>query len=679
MSIARMTAVIAAGFCLACAGLSSASGTRSGVSGAPTGAWAPGETAAPAPDGAATADHAEPPSANVRHELTAADAEAWLDGLLPHGLKSGDIAGAVVSIAKDGKVLFQSGYGYADVEKKRPMDPERVMTRIGSTSKLFTWTAVMQLVEQGKLDLNRNVDDYLDFKVSPKGQRPITLLDLMNHRGGFEEGLKDVLSMDPHTFQSTETYLKKHPRPLLFAPGTVPAYSNYGAALAGYIVQRVSGEPFERYVENHIFLPLGMQHSTFTQPLPKRFLPMMSQGYRTASTPPQPYELVVTAPAGSVASTAADMARFMLAQLQDGRLGDYEMLDRPTAELMQSPSETAPPGFGTMAHGFFHEIRNGRPVIGHGGDTIFFHTEFELLPQEGVGIFYSFNSRGRDNAVYGLRKELLDQFIDRYFPQATPPSEPKALPSAAGDASKIAGRYRSSRRVEHGFMSVFYLLQQAVIRVGPDGTVVTPKSLEPGEARLIEVAPDVWREIGGTRELALREINGVKTVLDSEDPSSVLQAVPAYQAAPLNLTVLGGSLLVLALSVALWPVGYFVRRHYRRALPYPPEASRPRIVLRVAALYGVLWLVGWVLAVLPLLGAQYDFYSSAHDPLIRTLQLAGVLLLAVAAGALWSVGRLWHWQHSKWVRIGNGLIAAGLLGLVWIGVVGGLISFRLNY
>ena len=616
---------------------------------------------------------------DARHELTAADAEAWLNGLLTYGLKSGDIAGAVISIVKDGKVLYQAGYGYADVEKQRPMDPERVMTRIGSTSKLFTWTAVMQLVQQGKLDLNRNVDDYLDFKVSPAGPRPITLLDLMNHRGGFEEGLKDLLSMDPHTFQSTEKYLKEHPRPLLFAPGAVPAYSNYGAALAGYIVQRVSGEPFDRYIENHIFLPLGMQHSTFAQPLPERFKGMMSQGYRTASTPPQPYELVVTAPAGSVASTAADMARFMLAQLQQGHLGDYQMLDRPTAELMQSPSEPAPPGFGTLAHGFFYDTRNGHTVIGHGGDTIFFHTEFELLPQEGVGIFYSFNSRGRDNAVYGLRKELLDQFLDRYFPNASPAPEPKALASAASDAKKIAGRYQSSRRVEHGFMSVFYLLQQTVIGVDADGTLVTPKSLEPGEAHLREVAPDVWREIGGTRELTVREVNGVKTVLDSEDPSSVLQAVPGYQAAPLNLGVLVGSFLVLALSVILWPVGYFVRRHYHRPLASPLEARGPRIWLRVAAAFGVLWLVGWVLAVLPLLGAQYDFYSSAHDPLIRTLQFAGVVLLALTAVALLSAGRLWRRQPSGWVRVGNGLIAVGLLGLVWIGLVGGLISFRLNY
>src|SRR3954463_15021255 len=141
-------------------------------------------------------------------ELNAADVEAWLNGLMSYGLENGDIAGSVVVVVKDGKVLFQSGYGYADVARKIPMDPEKVLTRIGSTSKLFTWTAVMQLVEQGKLDLNRNVDDYLDFKVSPPGGKPITLLDLMNHRGGFEEGLKDILTMDPHAVEPTETYLK---------------------------------------------------------------------------------------------------------------------------------------------------------------------------------------------------------------------------------------------------------------------------------------------------------------------------------------------------------------------------------------------------------------------------------------------------------------------------------------
>ena len=286
-------------------------------------------------------------------ELTAPDVEAWLNGLMSYGLENGDIAGSVIVVVKDGKVLFQAGYGYADVAGKIPMDPEKVMVRIGSTSKLFTWTAVMQLVEQGKLDLNRNVDDYLDFKVSPAGGKPITLLDLMHHRGGFEEGLKDIFALDPERLQSQEVYLKQHPRPLLFPAGTIPAYSNYGTALAGYIVERVSGEPYSRYIDNHILRPLGMTHSTFDQPLPERFKGQAALGYRQASQPAQHFELVATPAAGSATTTAADMARFMLAHLQAS-----DILRTETAQLMHSPSETALPGFSTMAHGFFYETRN---------------------------------------------------------------------------------------------------------------------------------------------------------------------------------------------------------------------------------------------------------------------------------------------------------------------------------
>ena len=138
---------------------------------------------------------------------------------------------------------------------------------------------------------------------------------------------------------STEAYLKDHKRPMLFAPGEVPAYSNYGAALAGYIVERISKEPYERYIERHILLPLGMTHTSFDQPLPERFASSVSKGYRTASAPPGPYELIVTRPAGSGTTTVADMSHFMLAHLQDGHFGDAEILQADTAKLMHSPSE----------------------------------------------------------------------------------------------------------------------------------------------------------------------------------------------------------------------------------------------------------------------------------------------------------------------------------------------------
>jgi CubicO group peptidase (beta-lactamase class C family) len=604
-------------------------------------------------------------------ELTAPDVEAWLNGLMSYGLENGDIAGSVIVVVKDGKVLFQSGYGYADVDRKIPMDPEKVMTRLGSTSKLFTWTAVMQLVEQGKLDLSRNVDDYLDFKVSPAGGKPITLLDLMNHRGGFEEGLKDIFALDPERLQPQEVYLKQHPRPLLFATGTIPAYSNYGTALAGYIVERVSGEPYASYIENHILRPLGMAHSTFEQPLPERFKGQAALGYRQASQPAQHYELIATPAAGSAATTASDMARFMLAHLQPS-----DILRGETAQLMHTPSETALPGFSTIAHGFFYETRNGRNLIGHGGDTLFFHTELELLPQEGVGIFYSFNSRGREDAVYGLRKAVLDQFMDRYFPAAAAPQEPKTLASATVDAQKIAGRYETSRRVEHGFLSVFYLLQQTVIGADPDGTITAPKFLAQGDAHFREVAPDTWQEVGGHRRLALQAVNGIPTILDSDDPTSVLQRVPVRRSAALNLTVLLGSFVILTLAVVLWPITYWVRRHYQRPLAL---ARGPRTILRIAALLDLLWLAAWAIVLSPVLSIQLDFYSTALDPVIRTLQVTGVVVMALAAVGCWNLWRLCSSELTWPARVGYGLIAAALLGLVWIGLIGGLISFNLNY
>jgi CubicO group peptidase (beta-lactamase class C family) len=625
------------------------------------------------------APEASPPSVCNSHSLDRNDLDAWLDGLVPYALKSGDIAGGVVLVVKDGTVLLQKGFGYADVEKRIPFDPQRTMTRIGSTSKLFTWTAVMQLVERGKLDLNRDVNDYLDFKVSPAQGKPITLLDLMNHRAGFEEGLKDLLATDPHNLESTETYLKQHPRPILFPPGAVPAYSNYGAALAGYIVERVSGEPFERYLEHHIFSPLGMFHTTSDQPLPARFNGEVSRGYRTASTPPQPYELVVTRPAGSITTTASDMADFMIGHLQQGRLGDYEMLRSQTAQLMHSPSETGLPGFSTMAHGFFYDNINGRVVIGHGGDTVMFHTELDLLPEEGVGIFYSFNSRGRDNAVYGLRKALFDSFMDRYFPKSAPTPDLPTLATAPRDALEIAGRYQSSRRIEHGFLSVFYLLQQSMITANPDGTIAAARGFEPGEDTFHEVGPGLWRVVGGTHELALQRVDGVKTVIDSEEPTSVLQAVPFIRSASLNLTLLLSSLAILVATVIAWPASWFVRHRLGVQASNSIELRRLRFLMRAAATFDVVYLLAWMMLLKPVISADFRVYSTALDPVVRTLQCAGLAAIAAAAVGIWGVWRASQLQVSTLYRLWNGALAAAMLGVVWIGFMGNLISFNLNY
>ena len=233
--------------------------------------------------------------------LTAQDVNAWLDGYLPYALHTGDIAGAVVAVVKDGTILTERGYGYSDVAKRAPVDPKTTLFRPGSVSKLFTWTAVMQLVEQGKIDLDADVNQYLDFKIPARDGKPVTMRELMQHVAGFEEQAKGIMSDDPKS-PGFEALLKQWVPERVFAAGSTPAYSNYGASLAGYIVQRVSGESFDDYLDKHIFAPLDMKHSTFRQPLPANLEPLMSKCYSLASEPPKPFEIIGPAPAGSLSS-----------------------------------------------------------------------------------------------------------------------------------------------------------------------------------------------------------------------------------------------------------------------------------------------------------------------------------------------------------------------------------------
>lgn len=638
--------------------------------------------ATPATPGApAPATGSAPAQPAAAHALDAADLEAWLDGRVPYSLTSGDIAGAVVLVVKDGKVLLQKGYGVSDVATKAPMDPQSTLVRPGSTSKLFTWTAVMQQVALGKIDLDHDVNDYLDFKIEEKFGKPVTMRDLMNHRAGFEEGLKELLAYDPKKAPTTERYLKDHPRPMLFAPGAVPGYSNYGASLAGYIVERVSGEPFDDYIDRHIFQPLGMRHSTFSHPLPADLLAHMSKGYRQASGPPSEYELVVTRPAGSLAATAADMGRFMLAHLQHGSVDGASILDPATMARMHTASEKSLPGFGIMAHGFFLEQKNGHTMLGHGGDTVVFHTDLALLPEEQVGIFVSYNSRGKDAAVYGARKELIDGFMDRYFPAPKVVDAP-ALSTAAADARKIAGRYESSRRVEHGFLTVLYLLEQTVISAKPDGTILAPAGPGGETATFREVAPQLWRQAGGTHMLALREVGGVKTVIDSENPIAVMQEASFLRSAPLNLTILSLSLLVMLATLLLWPLGALLRRAERAeraTIERAPPMRRARLVQRGAVAVSLLYLLGWYLLIAPVLETSLGIYSASNDWMVGGMELAGVLAVAAAVAAAWAAWRMHKLGATPLSRVWSVLVALALFGIVWIAVVGQLMTWNLNY
>lgn len=509
-----------------------------------------------------------PASQGRAHELTATDVETFLDGLLPLQLKRDDIAGATVAVVKDGKLLFAKGYGYADVEKKKTVSAQETLFRPGSVSKLFTWTAVMQLFEQGKLDLDRDVNEYLDYKIPDAFGKPITLKNILTHTPGFEEQIKNLIITDTAK-PDLGQYVKTHIPGRIYPPGTVPAYSNYATAVAGYIVERVSGKPFDEYVNENIFKPLKMERSTMTQPLPQHLAGLMSNGYRVGSGDAQPFEMVTAYPAGSLSSTATDMAQFMLAHLQDGRLGDAQILKPETARLMHSRLFALDDAMNGMCYGFYEESRNGQRIIGHGGDTVYFHSDLHLLLDQKIGFFVSYNSLGRGDSPG--RTNLWEAFLDRYYPY-TPPAASSA--TAKDDANAASGSYILSRRAETSFLKAAFLVNQFTVSAEGDDIVTAQLTGANGKPKHWQaIGPMTFRERDGQDKLVFKPDESGRMQMVLPYPFFVGQRAGTFQNAKILLVVLGVSLGLMLLTLILWPVGWFVRRHYGHKL----ELTRTRL------------------------------------------------------------------------------------------------------
>lgn len=615
------------------------------------------------------------------------DLESWLDGYLPSALERGDVAGAVVVVVKDGRVLLQKGYGYSDVEARRLFDPETTLFRPGSVSKLVTWTAVMQLYEQGKIDLDRDVNTYLDFAIPPYAgdtSRPVTMRNLMTHTGGFEESFKDLLLTDPAQVLPLGQHLKRLIPKRIYAPGEIPAYSNFGAGLAGYIVERVSGRPFADYVAQHVFAPLGIRgagHASFHQPLPTESQALLAKGYQLASGSAQPYE-IFPGPAGHSVFTGGDMARFMMAHLQEGEFEGQRILKAETARMMHdSPLTLISPAVSRSMLGFYESNRNGHRVIGHEGDTRIFHSMLRLLPDEHVGIFVSVNSLGRDEAGRAIREGLSDRFIDRYFPRQTPVTTEIPAELAKSHAAMLVGSYDSSQRLESSYLSLANLILQAEVSVNEAGNLIASSILgyngQPKQYQ--EIEPFVWGEVGGESRLAAKVADGrvVMWAADHDASHQVYLPTPAWRSAVWLLPVLLASItLILTMGLA-WTVEVLFRRRHGVLLSPDDRASRVYRWARPLALAAGMVMVAWLATVVAM--ALTFFFNSAIDPWIVTLHALSALVFPLAALATtWHAWLVWRGgQHSAWSMAWSLALAAACLVLLWVSVVFHLIGTTL--
>lgn len=455
-------------------------------------------------------------------------------------------AGASLIVVKDNQVILSKGYGYADIENQIVVDAENTVFEWGSISKLLVWVAVMQQAEQGKIDLQADIRDYLPegFLTKLTYETPITMLHLMNHNAGFEENIFDLLYTSPDKVRSLEEGLKLAEPAQIYEPGTVVAYSNYSTALAGYIVERVTGQPFYKYINEHIFKTLGMNHSSIH--------PLFEDNPSLTSNKAQAYALMEEGrfapsswnymsmyPCGGANGTAGDLAAFAMALMpQEGERSPL-FQQQDTLQQMFTRSYSPDENMLDIAHGFW-EYPGAKRGLTHGGNTIAFSSNFHIVPEENFAVIVLTNQMGEIDLCYGLTKALVEGDI---------PVIP--MEGSGPDGSVLEGTYIPARKSENSALKVYAYIFPLKVREIEENTIQISMAGE--TADYIQTAPYVYRKAAGSTlfdifpQMHFRVENGqvmqVSTVISDYLPLSPGRTKP---------------FMVIYAAAALLCAGYFV-------------------------------------------------------------------------------------------------------------------------
>ncbi|GAB3282280.1 serine hydrolase domain-containing protein [Parahaliea aestuarii] len=592
--------------------------------------------------------------------------EAFVDGAVKPAMQEHHSPSGVVAVMKGGEVILVKGYGHQNLEQGIPVDGEQTMFRPGSISKLFTWIAVMQLVEQGRLDLDVDVNTYLKtFEVADTWPgKPVTLRHIMTHTAGFEDGalgfliVDDVARIKPLA-ESLAYYQPKR----VFPPGKRVAYSNWGTALAGLIVANVSGQAYNDYVKANIFDVLGMEHATFAEPLPESLEPYMARAYRfrAGQYEETPYEIISNfGPAGAAAVSASAMLRFARALLNGGELEGRRILQAETLQQM-------------LDQGFVHDERvrgvglgflkyqygpTGFNSFGHDGATSRFFSHFGVSSSEDFMLFSSFS--GPEGGA--VNRKFVKAFYDEFFPVPVPALEPPT--DFAERASRYAGVYNSSRANFSTLESVLRALGGMKVVPMPDNTLLV------GEKRYIEVEPLLFREQYGSGRIAFQEaadgaIDGF--VMDGFGVFQMYR-VPFYETADVTLLLVGLIVLVAALS--------FIRIGYQwRAIRGGPADERR--VEYVTLAFAVCTVAFFGLVGLGLSSGLDTFYFAIAGT-IKAALVFPLLLVPITLFHIYQSAQVWRQGlfAGYWPRVRHSLVSLVGLLAIWFYFYWNLIGFN---
>lgn len=565
--------------------------------------------------------------------------EAWMDQFLADYLKNSYAPSIGFVLVKDGKIFFQKGYGYADAEKKTPVVPDQTLFYAASVSKLVTATAVMQLIEQGKLRPDTDVNAYLkSFQLESTYPAPVTLANLLTHTSGIDDSFI-VGSVDrPSDLVSLGDFFTKNPPRRGRPPGEQIVYSNMGMAFAGYLVEAVSGVSFYDYAEQNVFRPLGMEHSSFRRPFPSNLAPSVA----TAGVGGQPPDktAIQLYPAESLVSTVTDMGHFIIAHLNDGRFDDERVLSQASAHDMHRQHFTQHPHMPGVAYGFFESYVNDRRALFHtggGGHESLLY----LLPEESVGFYIVYSGE--------LGKDFFQAFMDHYYP----PSHPFTLPNPPADfaerAERFTGLYRPNFIAMTSIEKLVSLIADTPVVSNGDGTLTLRlPPLRHKSLRMVEVEPLLFRAEGGFyvtfSEDGKGNITRMFTSGSIKDPTAY-DKLSWYESGLLHAGFGAAGFLVF-LSFPIVSFIGFIRRRWRKARSERQSApGEPHLAWRMATLVSLLV----VMSPIPVLTWMLFGDHSRPSQFNTAFHISsGGLLLAALPGLTLSIFAGIAWKHGDW-------------------------------
>lgn len=585
---------------------------------------------------------------------------SFMDGTIKTLMEKEHINGVTVSIVQHDSLYWSKGYGYADSKNNVEVNPERTLFRMGSVSKLFVWTAVMQLYEDGLINLDADITSYIDdFEIPGGYEEPISMKNLMTHTPGFEDYYFNLFSMDSLPPESLGANLKEHMPERVRPPGVHSSYSNHGTAIAAYIVEEISGMKWDDYVEQKILRPLGMDITSFRYVLPDSLMDIQSKGYvyTDGAYTSKKLKGIPLAPVGLATTSAEDIAPFMLAHLNHGSFNGYNMLDSTTVDLMQSQLFSHADGLRGMCYGFFNHSKNGYKIIGHGGATEFFFTYLLILPDEESGIFISTNTRGGTSLI----KQVTDQWIDQYYPDTT------SVDSISLDdkyLDQFSGNYISNRRPRNRVTKISVLTNSPLIVSNVNGKIKTTSG---DDAHLwFPIDSLLFQNTTNTSRLSFGKGEGGEydyLYLDSS-PHTALERVKTLDSKSFNILILIWSAGLGILALILWGFSAI----YRQVHKVKDRKTLPLLSKILVGLNSVLILAFLLLASTLMASSEFIFSKpGVYAYMVFSLPIIiGLITLLILYMAIVHFTKMVKWRSRIfYLVIAMGMVAATCMLYYW--------------